>query len=308
MALGIGANTALFSVLDAVVLKSLPVRDPDRLVVVSLRNAHGDRIMGFSYPLYSELRARNQALTGILATTWGGDRMPVRVPPAAEVEGAVVNMVSGDFFEVLGVQPAIGRGLAAGDQPPGAHPVAVLSDRYWRTRFGASPSVVGRSVFIQDVSVTVVGVAPRGFYGSVVGELPDIWVPATMQPQLWPGRAYLNASTVSWLLLMGRLRAGVSLAQAQGDLERTFQQIQRDWQPTPKRKALPENAAIVLMPVMSQIALSLLLVAGAGLFVRTLQNLRSFDTGFDRQHVLMLRIDPRTAGYSIRARKRTQAG
>src|SRR5262249_53249231 len=101
MALGIGANTALFSVLDAVVLKSLPVRDPDRLVGLSLRNARGDRIIGFSYPLFSELRARNQALAGMVAISWA-DRLPLRLPPAAETETATVSMVSSDFFEVLG--------------------------------------------------------------------------------------------------------------------------------------------------------------------------------------------------------------
>src|SRR5215472_16875444 len=125
VALGIGANTALFSVLDAVVLKALPVRDPDRLVVVSLRNARGDRMMRCSYPLYSELRARNQSLTGMLAASsgGGGDRLPFRVPPSSETEAAAVSMVSGDFFEVLGVQAQLGRTLSASDdQPPGAHP------------------------------------------------------------------------------------------------------------------------------------------------------------------------------------------
>jgi predicted permease len=459
VALGIGANTALFSVLDAVVLKSLPVRNPERLVVVSLRNARGDRLMGFSYPLYSELRARNQSLTGMLATTWGGDRMPLRVPPSSETEVATVSMVSGDFFEVLGVQAQLGRALSGSDdQPPGAHPVAVLSERYWRTRFGGSPSVIGQSVFIQNVPMTIVGIAPYGFFGSIVGELPDIWVPATLQPQLWPGPNFLNSANTTWLLLMGRLRPGVSQAQAQDNLERTFQQIQRDWQPTEKRKGLPEKPVMVLMPgsqgfselrerfakplqilmgavglvlliacvnvanlllaraavrqrelairlavgasrhhlvgqflteslllsllggaaglllafwgtqtmiplladrggalpltisvdlrllaftamvsvaaglvfgifpalrsatsgelslavrgtgraprllfgkalVVFQIALSLMLVAGAALFVRTLQNLHSFDTGFDRKHVLMLRIDQQAAGY-----------
>src|SRR5215471_4606919 len=158
VALGIGANTALFSVLDAVVLKSLPVRDPDRLVVVSLRNTHGDRRIGFSYPLFSELRARNQALAGMVATSWG-DRLPFRLPPAAETETATVSMVSSDFFEVLGVQAQLGRALtAADDHPPDAHPVAVLSQRFWRSRFGSNPSVIGRTVSIQDVGVTVVGI------------------------------------------------------------------------------------------------------------------------------------------------------
>src|SRR5215472_5906376 len=248
VALGIGANTALFSVLDAVVLKSLPVRNPDRLVVVSLRNARCDRLMGFSYPLYSELRARNQALTGMLATTWGGYRLPFRVPPSSETEAATVRMVSGDFFEVLGVHAQVGRTLSASDdQPPGGHPVAVLSERYWRMRFGGNPSVIGQSVFIQDVPTTIVGIAPPGFFGGVVGELPDIWVPATLQPQLWPGPNFLNSTNADWLLLMGRLRPGISQAQAQDDLGRTLQQIQRDWQPTPKGKGLPEKAVMILM-------------------------------------------------------------
>ena len=93
VALGIGANTALFSVLDAVVLKSLPVRDPDRFVLLSLRNARGDRVIGFSYPLFSEFRAHNQSLTGMLAATWGVDRMPFRMPPSNETEAAMVTMV-----------------------------------------------------------------------------------------------------------------------------------------------------------------------------------------------------------------------
>jgi hypothetical protein len=254
MALGIGANTALFSVLDAVVLKSLPVRDPDRLVGLSLRNARGDRIIGFSYPLFSELRARNRALAGMVAISWA-DRLPLRLPPAAETETATVTMVSSDFFEVLGVQAQLGRALtAADDQPPGAHPVAVLSQRYWRSRFGSNPSVIGHTVLIQDVGVTVVGIAPPGFFGSMVGELPDLWVPAMLQPLLWPGRNFLAAANTDWLMLMGRLRTGVSRTQAQGDLERMFEQIQRDWQPTPMRQGKRNDGSAAGQPGILRVA------------------------------------------------------
>jgi predicted permease len=249
LALGIGATTALFSVVDAVLLKPLPVQDPERLVVLSLRNALGERLTGFSYPLFSELQARNHTLIATFAATWGTDSMELRMASSGEPVATRVSMVSGNFFDALGVHAQIGRAIStADDQPPGAHAVAVLSDRFWKSRFGANASVLGATITINGRPFTIVGVAPPRFFGNVVGDMPDVWVPATMQPQLWPPRSFLETASTDWLLLMGRLRPGSRLSEAQADLDGVLRQIQRDWKGTVNGKGLPENATVVLTP------------------------------------------------------------
>jgi predicted permease len=338
---------------------------------------------------------------------------------------------------------------------PAATPTAVLSHRYWKSRFASNAAVIGQTVFIENVAFTIVGVAPPSFFGNVVGESPDVWVPASVQPQLWGGVDLRDNSSVDWLMLMGRLRPGVSQVQARADLQLILEGVEREWKQTPKARGLPVGATMEIAPghrgfselrerfdrplrilmgavglvllvaclnvasllvarntarereiairiavgarnrdlarqflaeslvlsamggglglllgfwgtdsllpllgdhhgtpidihadvrllvftvfvtvatglafgmmplrrytrrqvslvegrtakprlafgrglVVTQIGLSLVLVVGAGLFVRTLQKLRGFDTGFDRQHVLMLRIDPQAAGY-----------
>ena len=247
LALGIGANTALFSVFDALLLKSLPVAEPDRLAVLSVRNARGEPNLEFSFPVFKAFEARSRTLAGLAAGTAGSDRTQVRVPPAADIETATLALVSGNFFHVLGTPAALGRVFSASDDAAAdAEPVAVLNHKYWTTRFGASPTVLGRQLIVQNVAFTVVGVAPRGFFGHVVGESPDIWVPAGAQPRLWGGLDYLGMTQVDWLRLVGRLAPGTTHAAAQAELERTFADLGREWKGTPQGRGFPAGATLVV--------------------------------------------------------------
>ena len=248
LALGIGANTALFSVFDALLFKSLAVEDPASLVLVTMRNSRGEPNRELSYPLFAEFQARNHAFAGLIASEGGVTRMPVRVSPSPEIDVIAVSMASRNFFDVLGVRPALGRVFAADDDAPGASPVAGLNDRYWKRRFAADPSVLGRTLVIQNVAFTVVGIAPPTFGGNVVGESPDIWVPTAMQPRLSSGLNFLERTSVDWLWVMGRLRPGVTHAQAQTDLQRVFDVVEREWQGTNQAKGLPSRATVLIAP------------------------------------------------------------
>ena len=246
LALGIGANTALFSVVDEVLLKSLPVRDPGSLVVLAMHTPRGERNLQISYPLYTELAARNTTLAGLVAVTAGGDRMPVQIPPAADGDVAVVSLASLNFFEMLGVHATPGRVFSAEDGRPDAPLVVVLSHRYWTSRLAASPSAIGRTLHIQNVPFTIVGVAPPGFFGNVVGESPDMWTTTSAQPRLWLNYNFLTMSSVDWLNVMGRLRPGVTLRQAQESLDATLRGIEREWSGAPRSEGLPRGGRIVV--------------------------------------------------------------
>ncbi len=458
LALGIGANTALFSIIDSLLLKSLPVPEAERLVVLSMRNARGDENLELSYPVFLELRDRNHTLVDLAAGTSTSNRVQVRIPPSTEVETVSLASISGNFFETLGVNAARGRlftNVLEGARS--AEPTLVLDHGYWQTRFAASESVLGQRMLIQNVSFTIVGIAPPAFFGHVVGESPDVWIPVATQPLLSTATNYLESTNVDWLRLIGRLQAGVTHSAALADLQAVYRQIEQDWKPTPKANGLVDGGVLMVrdgrkgfsdlrtqfdrplktllgvvalvllmscvnvaslltariasrereivirlaigagrrhlarlflaeslvlailggscglllglwgtdallpllggrsglpplethadwrllafttfvsvltgllfgtMPVLryagrrsfafakgiwtrprlalgralvvAQLALSVVLVVGAALFVRTLQNLRTVDTGFDRAHVLLLRIDPHAAGY-----------
>jgi predicted permease len=244
LALGVGANTALFGIVDTVLLKPLPVRSPESLVGIELRS-RGEALLHLSYPLLSELRDRNHTLAAVVASM--SDRMETRIPPSSDPESVRVSMVSGNLFEALGVAATIGRTLtAADDRPSAAQAVAVLSDRFWRNRFHADPAAIGAVLEIQRVPVTVIGIAAPGFFGTVVGELPDVWIPAALQPQILPPLNYLERAGVDWLRVVARLGPGVSRAQAEGDLNLVLQQVRRDWTGTPNGRGLPEEAAVVV--------------------------------------------------------------
>ncbi|MGE5245407.1 MAG: ADOP family duplicated permease [Betaproteobacteria bacterium] len=212
LTLGIGANTLVFSVVNALVLKPLPIPDPGRFVFV--QNVAGGYV-SHSFPNYLDFRDRNVTFDGLIA---------YRVSPMnVEIRGAAMRawgyLATGNYFDVLGLRPEIGRFFhPAEDVRPGGSPFAVLSDAFWRAQFGGRASVVGSTIRINGLPYTVLGVAPPAFYGTELFYRPQIWVPITMQAQIEVGNSWLqNRYTFnSWVA--GRLRAGVTRAQGESNL------------------------------------------------------------------------------------------
>jgi len=241
LALGIGANTALFSIVDAMLLKMLPVKEPERLVLfksvapkdfsVGSYNGSGDtdpitgqRIMtSFAYQSYQRMREQQGPLSDIFA--FGGVGVNVNADGQADVANG--QAVSGNYYVGLGVQPALGRLLTDDDDKPGATPVAVLSHRYWQKRFGSDKAIAGKQINLNNVPFTVIGVSAKGFDGTMgVGTSQDVTIPIAMEPQLYVDkqRSFMNGAGVWWLRIMGRLKPGVTAEQAQAQLENAFQQ------------------------------------------------------------------------------------
>ena len=230
LALGIGANTAIFTVLNAVVLKMLPVRDPQQLVVVGDPANANNRANGtpqtviFSYPLYKEFRDHNTVFSGLCAAATE-HRIELSGHDNNSVSTVVGRMVSGNYFDVLGVQPAVGRLLSSSDDTAeNANPVVVLGYGFWQSKFALSPSIIGKDIRLNGYPFTVVGVAPAGFDGDVVGDRMALFVPLSMQPQIVRGRHWLNDPNMSWLALIGRLQPVVNKAHAEADVNLVFQQ------------------------------------------------------------------------------------
>jgi predicted permease len=217
LALGIGANAAIFSLVDTVLLRPLPVERPDRLVQVygTLRNGADYTIQ--SYPNYKDYRDRGGAvLAGLVAYRFA----PMSLSHGGANERVWGYLVSGNYFDVLGVRPALGRGfLPEEDKTPGSHPVAVLGYGCWQKRFGSDPSVVGRTVLLNGRQFTVVGVAPKGFIGTEVAYAPELFVPMMMAYEVEPGSEWLDARTSDNIFAVGRLKDGVTTGQAEAALQ-----------------------------------------------------------------------------------------
>ncbi len=243
LALGIGANTAIFSVLDSVLLRSLPVPHPEQLVVLTNPDEHGahfgsqsgERSM-LAYSEFEYLRDHNQVFSHMFAAdsslpdadatiSWS----PTGATPAKETVS--VRLVSGDYFDTLGIKAAAGRTFTSEvDHARGAAPVAVVSYAFWKKRFGLNPAVLGQTIQIHSTSFEIVGVASPGFFGETVGESPDIWVPMMMQASIYPGKDFLTASPglvnqYMWLQVMGRLKPEISLAQAKAAVNVDFKNM-----------------------------------------------------------------------------------
>jgi predicted permease len=232
LALGIGANTATFSVIDALMLRPLPVSHPEGLVTIGDPRATGRLSEGTpqagiaSYPLYTDLRDGNHVLTGLYATGRTNrldvviDQAPASARPGpTEAEHPHGRFVTGNFFSVLGVRAVAGRTFAAAeDRLTGASPVVVISYAYWQNRFAGNPAVVGRTITVNGAGFVIVGVAAQNFTGDIVGQPMDVWIPVTMQPVVMPASPWLTNRGVSWLLLMGRLAPGVTLETARATL------------------------------------------------------------------------------------------
>ena len=219
LALGIGANTAIFSLLNQVLLRRLPVRNPEELVVLKSpgpKRGHvwsdGDDSEIFSYPLYKGLAKNTTVFDGVLA------RYPFSASIAShgQTDRGSGELVTGSYFQVLGVQPAFGRVLSpADDDVQGAHPVVVLSHAYWTRHFGGDAGVLNQTILVNNSELTIVGVAQAGFTGIQVGQMPDIFVPMTMKGQMTPIRNGLDDWNDSFLAVLARRKPGVSLEQAQ---------------------------------------------------------------------------------------------
>jgi predicted permease len=215
LALGIGGTTAIFSLLDATILRSLPVGHPEQLVLVRA---------GGLYPVYRAFRARTDLFQDLFATS-GIKVLDVEVQGAAR-ERTNVSLVSASYFSTLDVPATLGRTFTDNDDSaPGQHPIAVASDGYWQRRFARDPAILNRVIRINNTAVTIVGVAPQGFFGEEVGVAPDLWVPLSMWGQVVPGPNLLESPGTGWLRMIGRVQPGVRPSGPQPILTRTFQEV-----------------------------------------------------------------------------------
>src|SRR5277367_5278703 len=233
LALGIGANTAIFSIIDALMLRSLPVKDPGRLVLFGNGSWMGivGGAPGTKTDLISERQLRDfrkashsfEGLCGVFSLPYTFHAV---IAGAASSENVHAHMVTGNFFSVLGVNPAAGRLFSdAEDSPYGAHPDVVISYDWWERRFGSDKSALGKSIRIGDRLYTIVGVTPREFFGAAVGEAPDLWIPLSMQAQVPPFFDFHEDATASSLYVIGRLTSGVSIAQATAEVDPLYRRL-----------------------------------------------------------------------------------
>ena len=232
LALGIGANTAIFTLINAVMLKMLPVKNVKELVVVGDPTAAHSRSHGtprvdlYSYPLFEELKKRNNVFQDMMAAA-ELHRTRLNKPSGQSISDNVLGvLVTGNYFSLLGVNPLIGRTLyESDDQVRGGNPVAVISYSLWKSKFNGDASVIGDSIRVNGYPFTIVGVAPPGFNGQVVGDVQEVWIPMTMQEQMLPGRKWLDDVQSSWLVAMARLKPGVTIPQAKANLNVILKQL-----------------------------------------------------------------------------------
>jgi len=238
LSLGIGANTAIFSLINAVVFRPLPVENSSQLIAINEKMG-ANIFPSISYPNYRDMRDRNNVLSGLVA---------YRILPASlGLPGSSVRLwgylVTGDYFDVLGIKAARGRLLTPDDdRVQGAHPVVALSYACWQTRFGGDPGVVGKVVKFNGMDFTVLGVAPRGFFGTELFYTPDVYFPMMMQKQMEGGSGYLDRRSSDNLFSVGRRKAGVTMAQAESGLNSIANQLAKEY---PKDNA---GMKIVLTP------------------------------------------------------------
>ena len=265
LALGIGANTAIFTLINAVILKPLPVSKPEELVFFNGESSEGTSTMDdgdipsgwtrrFSYAAYRYFREHDPSFQELSAFRSGESRVSVRRPEAQSGEAAQrasAHLVSGNYFTVLGVSAMQGRLLANEDDMPVAQPAAVISNGYWLQKLGGDQKIVGKNILLNGTAFTIVGVMPPQFFGTRVRRSPDFWLPLQFQPQIELRKSYLDDQNVYWLNMIGRLKPGIQIAQAQAGVnvrlrqfltERAGSQLNDD-----KRQAI-QNSYATLAP------------------------------------------------------------
>ncbi|MGH9612441.1 MAG: ABC transporter permease, partial [Bryobacteraceae bacterium] len=222
LALGIGANTAIFSLTDQLLLRALPVQRPEQLVLLSANgpnpgssNVNYTADVAFSYPVFRDFRDRAPVFNGVLA------RYPLSLTMSwnGHTERISGELVSGDYFDVLGVHAAIGRTFTRDDnRTPGAHPVAILSYGFWQRRFASDPAILNQTIDINAHPMTIVGITRPGFRSVAVGEAPDVFVPMMMKSEMTAGWNDLDDRRSSWLTIFARLKPGISLQRAEAGM------------------------------------------------------------------------------------------
>jgi predicted permease len=262
LALGIGANTAIFTLVNAVMLKSLPVSHPEQLALFSETTGEGTSTHDvpmtgewkrFPYASYLYFRDHNQSFQDIAAFRSGESRLSVRRAgnQNAAATRASGHLVSGNYFSLLGVTPMRGRLLTPEDDKPNAPPAAVLSYRYWDQELNRDPSAVGQTFIVNGTNFTVVGITPQEFFGTRVRKPPDLWLPLAFHPQVELRKSFLDNNQVSFLMLIGRLKPGVSLDQAQAGVNLQLRQYLTDLagsELTEERQRGIQNTYIKLAP------------------------------------------------------------
>jgi macrolide transport system ATP-binding/permease protein len=262
LALGIGANAAIFSLVNTILFRPLPVFEPSRLVELT-PTRQGSEWGNFSYPLYRDFRDRNDVLDGLAVYRFA----PMSLSREGNNERIWGYLVSGNYFDLLGVKPAAGRFFTQDeDRVPGANPVAVLSYGCWQRRFGGDPNLVGKEITINSNRFDVVGIAPAGFGGTVLIFTPEIWVPTMMARQIEPGSNWLDSPNNGVLFAVGRLKPGVSESQAAQSLSALMTSLVSVY-PQREGQTIVLSPPGLVLPVLRNgtLAFSFVLMAAVGL-------------------------------------------
>src|SRR5271165_282929 len=226
LALGIGANTAIFTLVDQLMLRLLPVKDPQQLVMIwttgpHLGNNRGDRAM--SYPMYQDFQQKAAAFSDVFCRYF----TPLSVSFNNQTERVNAELVSGNYFQALGVRPALGRVFSSEEdyRQYKAHPVAVLSHQYWVSRFAADPRVIGKKILVNSYPMTIVGVSAAGFTGLDPSSSPQIRVPIQMKPLMTPGWDAMGERRSQWIQTFARIKPSFTLKSSQASLQPLLDQI-----------------------------------------------------------------------------------
>jgi predicted permease len=280
LALGVGVNTAMFSLVDALLFRPLPVTDPSTLVDVFSTGGDGDEYATSSYPDFSDLKAQNTVFSDM--TGYSPMMAPLALGDRSRV--ALGQIVTGNHFVMLGVQPQLGRLLSPADDAPGAERVVVLSDRTWRREYGADPGIVGRTITLRGLTYTIAGVAPPSFTGVVPLLTPELWLAMAHAEEVdpigitnsvpGPGRTPLERRGYRWMFIKGRLKDGVTAAQAHANLALLGEQLAAAYPQTNKDarvSAVPSEDVRLLVPqaggVLSVGAAGVMAVVGLVLLI-----------------------------------------
>jgi predicted permease len=259
LALGIGANTAIFTLINAISLQLLPVQDPAHLILfndaTSEGTGRGDLVGDeLSYPFYRDLRSNNSSFAKLCAFRLGEDEVILHIQgdAAFRTDYASAHLVSGNYFSVLGVRAAVGRLLLESDDAPSATPTLVMSYGIWNNRFGRDPKIVGKTISLNGFAYSIAGVADSSFFGERIRKSPDFWVPLAFQAQIMKNeRSMLGEQNTFWLNCIGRLKTGVSLAAAEQEVNarlHTFYLEHAGAHPSTETRHKIERVSIHLKP------------------------------------------------------------